>query len=510
MRLSLSWIIILFLLAYIVFFFLYGCKVYESFTEKTAVEGFQGQQSDISMTTCPPSSDPDEATPMKAQVPPGTTQTWCHDIDGSKKCSLSVSPSDPTSCSHYYLALLQSKATTRCPASMPNYFQNLKFDKNVDTSIRGCTAGARTPDGKSPADKKKYCTIYTSQKDDMEKLDSCTNVKRLETAQCFSSGVRGVTAELKANKYGSPNVQCTFSQIEQVQKGTKTVNLNAAAEAAERKKIEEETAQQSKWAAARNLVATLATKGPVSVNAPEKGKGVVKVTIFKWGNQDKENINLSQLVVRDVNGKNIAGKGTITTYSASGGTSEDYGTSIRTLVDGTEAPRPYPRIYHSKNTGNDGVILTFNSPVDISSITIYNRSDCCSARITKYGISLELSNSSTVYVDPQNLKADQVQTISFIPPLATVSGPTVKANLVTENIFSPESVTHTCTEIQSYRSWIDSIRVLYPEMYASSKYNLESSETWSDDKKNTFCHILEQTKINKTMTASALKAVSVL
>jgi hypothetical protein len=47
-------------------------------------------------------------------------------------------------------------------------------------------------------------------------------------------------------------------------------------------------------------------------------------------------------------------------------------------------------------------------------------------------------------------------------------------------------------------------------MYASSKYNLDSSETWSDDKKNTFCHIMEQTKINKTMTASALKAVSVL
>ena len=451
---------------------------------------------------------------MHSQVPPGDTNTYCHD-GGVQKCSLSVKQSDPSSCSQYYLALLRSKATTRCPVSMPNYFQNLKFVNNVDKSVRGCTAGARTVDGKSPASGDKYCTIYTSLKDDLEKLDSCTNIKRLESAQCFSSGVASLTKALQANTYGSPHIQCTFSQTEQVKKGTKTEDTNADSAAAQQKEIAAQNAMNSKWTAARNVVATLATQGPVSVNPPERGKGVTEIKIFKWGNENDENINLSQLVVRDVNGINITGKGAITSRTASGAVSEDYGTSIRTLIDGTEAPRPYPMIYHSKNTGNDSVVLKFNSPVDISSITIYNRSDCCNARITNYGIRLTHSSSSygsldVSYVDPHNLKPDQVQTISFIPPVTKFSGEIIKANLITTDIFSPESVTYNCTELQSYVAWIDSIKNLYPDMYASSSYNLRSSETWSDDKKNTFCNILEQTKIKKSMSATALKAASVL
>jgi hypothetical protein len=114
------------------------------------------------------------------------------------------------------------------------------------------------------------------------------------------------------------------------------------------------------------------------------------------------------------------------------------------------------------------------------------------------------------YVDPHNLKPDHVQTISFIPPISSYSGEIIKEKLVTTDIFSPESVSYNCTELQSYVSWIDSIKNLYPDMYASSSYNLRSSETWSDDKKNSFCNILEQTKIKKSMSDTALKAISVL
>jgi len=526
MRLSLTSLFTLLILIYIVFFALYGWNVYESF--KTTVEGFE-ITSDISLTTCPP-SEADESHLMKSQVPPGNTSTYCQD-GGVQKCSLSVERTDPASCTQYYLALLQSKATTRCPVSMPNYFQNIKYVNNVDKSVRGCTAGARTADGKSPASGDKYCTIYVSQKDDLEKIDSCTNIKRLESAQCFSSGVAGLTKVLQANTYGSPYVQCTFSQLEQVKTGSKTVDTNADAEAAQQKeiaaqnaklaeqnaKIAAQNALNSKWTAARNVVATLATQGPVSENPAEFGKGVAKVKLFKFANLDKQWINISQLVVRDVNGVNIAGKASIKSYDASGGPSEDYGTNIHTLVDGTEAPRPYPYIYHSKNTGNDGVILTFNPPVDISSITLYNRSDCCTERITNYGMRLE-SGSSEYYLLPIQLGSDQVQTFSFIPPATTYSGPLVsaysgeliKANLVTTDIFSPETVKYNCTELQSYVSWIDSIKALYPDMYNSSKHNLDTSDTWSSDKKNTFCNILEQTKIKKTMSETALRAAPVL
>lgn len=504
MRLSLTSLFTLLILTYIVFFSLYGWKIYESF--KDTVEGFE-ITSDISLTTCPP-SEAEERNTMQSQVPAGDTNTYCDD-GGVHKCSLSVERSDPGSCTQYYLALLQSKAMTRCPVSMPNYFQDLKYVNNVDKSVRGCTAGARTADGKSPASGDKRCTIYTSQKDDLEKIDSCTNIKRLESAQCFSSGVAGMTKVLQPNNYGSPYVQCSFSQIEQVKTGSKTEDTNAASAAAQQKEIAAQNALNSKWTTARNVVATLAIQGPVSVNNPEKGKGIVKVVLFKWGNTEKTYINISQLVIRDINGINITKNASIRAYDAGGGNGEEYGTSIRTLVDGTEAPRPYPYIYHSKNTGNDGVMLTFRTPVDISSISIYNRSDCCTERITNYGIRLE-SSSSTYYVEPWYLKSDQVQTISFIPPITSYSGEIIKSKLVTTDIFSPESVTYNCTELQSYRSWIDSIKNLYPSMYASSSYNLSTSDTWSDDKKNTFCNILEQTKIKKSMSATALKAASVL
>jgi hypothetical protein len=110
----------------------------------------------------------------------------------------------------------------------------------------------------------------------------------------------------------------------------------------------------------------------------------------------------------------------------------------------------------------------------------------------------------------KNLTADLTQTYSFIPPIVNYSGQIIQAKYVTTDIFSPESVRYTCTELQSYRSWIDSIKNLYPEMYAASSYNLDSSETWSDDKKNSFCSILERTKIIKSMSDTELKAVSVL
>ena len=494
MRLSLSWLIVFLLFVYIVFFFSYGWKVYESF-HTTTIEGFQST-TDISLTSCPP-SEIDESIPMKALNAAGTTQTWCYDSD-VKKCSLSVSRSDPSSCSQYYLALLNSKAATRCPATMPNYFQNINYSNNVDKSLRGCTKGLRTADGKSPASGDSRCTIYTSQKDDLEKLDSCTNIKRLQSAQCFSSGVAGVTTALKANTHGSPLVQCTFSQIESVKKGSKTINENAEAEKAQAQEIVKYTTENNKWERARTVVANLAKQGPVRVQPPLTSP-VKYVFLSQIGN---ETINLSQIVVRDINGINITKSARVFAST------EDYGTRKETAVDGYEGPRSYPSIYHSKNGGGEWFELLFTTPVVISSVTIYNRSDCCNNRISSYRLVVRYINGDGR--EFKNLTPDLTQTYSFIPPIVNYSGQLIQAKYVTTDIFSPESVTYTCTELQSYRSWIDSIKNLYPDMYAASSHNLSTSETWSDDKKNSYCNILEQTKIIKSMSDTQLKAVSVL
>ena len=459
-----------------VFFSLYGWRVYEEFLNIT--EGFQ-VTTDINLSSCPP-SEADESVPMKARVPAGSTQTYCYEND-IQKCSLSVPRDSPNSCSQYYLALLYTKASARCPTSMPNYYQNIQYANNVDKSTRGCTSGTRTADGKSPAGSDSRCIIYSNQKDDLEKLDSCTNIKRLESAQCFSTPINGVKTALKANTSGSPYVECTFSQVESVLTGTVTKDTNAAARAGD-------VFTQN----ARDIVSGLAVQGPVITVKPLEHT-VHNVLIYDEGRANQQ-INLSQLVIRDETGANITKKGNLMTSGTA------YNTRQETLVDGYMGPRAYPYIYHSPAGYGQYVWVSFSTPVTLSSITIYNRSDCCNDRITQYKLYIDWSLN---HRRDQTLRGDLVQTYNFMP-LA------IQANMVTEDIFTPESVTRTCTELTSFRSWVDSIKNLYPDKYEKSKHHLETSDTWSTDKKNTFCNILEQTKITKTMTDSKLKTVSVL
>jgi len=498
MRLSLSWIIIVLLLIYMVYFFRYGCKIYEQFN--STIEGFTQLTSDISITTCPP-SESNESIPMRSSVPAGSTRTYCFD-ETIQKCSLSVSRDSSDSCTQYYVALLQSKANTRCPISMPNYFQDIRYSNNVDNSIRGCTSGARTADGKAPASTTaSKCKIYTSQKDDLEQLDSCTNIKRLESAQCFSSSVPGLSTALKANNFGSPYIECTFSQIESVKTGSKTTDTNAAADAAQKARRKEIAAENAKYDTARKMIATLAAQGSV-INVMTNSLNIATPVRYIWlyAGVDGNYINLSQILVIDDKGQNVTGNAQI--YSST----PQYNTNVKTAVDGNLSPRAYPSIYHSGNGRNDYYMLIFFTPVNVSSITLYNRTDCCSDRLSK--CTLNISDSSATV--RQTLTADLIQTYSFVPPLLQDTDADVQANLVTEDIFSPESVTHVCTEQNSYTSWIDSIKQLYPEKYERSKHNLDTSETWSDDKKNSFCKILEQTKIKKTMTSTQLKAATIL
>jgi hypothetical protein len=214
MRLSLSWIFVFIIITFIVFFTFYAWQAYEEFTMKETVEGFFGSRtvgSDIIITTCP-QSEVDASQTMKAIVPKGSTETFCY--DGTvKRCSLSADPENAESCTQYYLDLLNAKSF-QCPGSMPNFFQNLSYQNNVDTSIRGCTSGVRKADGTAPVSlSDPYCYFYSKQKDDLENLDSCTNIKMLDSAQCFTSVTGVITKQLVAPQggKGSPWVQCSIT-----------------------------------------------------------------------------------------------------------------------------------------------------------------------------------------------------------------------------------------------------------------------------------------------------------
>lgn len=491
MKLSLSWILVGLIILYIIFFSMYGYRVYEEFQSIT--EGYT-DMSEVTLTTCPPTQG-NEAVVMSSRVPPGSTETYCYD-ENVKKCSLSVGGSSPESCSHYYTLLLRAKGQV-CPKTMPNYYQNLQFANNVDSSTRGCTSGARTADGKSPANPSDpYCKIYSTQKDELEQLDSCTNVKRLDSAQCFLATPAN-TKVLQKNDKGSPYVQCTRNQVNVIE-SKKSYDANASKIAQQQGQLVRQRAAIAKASSQGSVTAG----GPVVsfyvklVQKPSAAPPPAQIPAFlqqffrqQQAQAQGVTLNISQIVIRDENGKNIAPSAQATSSSSFGGSSPS------TAIDGTEEPRAYPNIFHSAGNPNDYLLIQFPSNVKISSITIYNRSDCCTDRMTSYRLEMNGFQS--------NLSAALVQTFTFFEP-------EIRANIVTENIFTPENVTYTCTELESYKSWIHSIKLLYPNLYATYSGSLDSSETWSDDKKNTFCSILEQTKIRKTMTDAQLKAAKVL
>jgi hypothetical protein len=130
--------------------------------------------------------------------------------------------------------------------------------------------------------------------------------------------------------------------------------------------------------------------------------GLVKYVKVSGG---ADYLSISQLVIKDKNGTNVAPSGT-TSSSGNWGS----GSSEKAAIDGTQASRPFPAEYHSKDK-NAFFQVTLANPTQISSITIYNRADCCQQRLAGYKISLLDSNNNVLFTSSP-LTADTVQTIS--------------------------------------------------------------------------------------------------
>ena len=95
-----------------------------------------------------------------------------------------------------------------------------------------------------------------------------------------------------------------------------------------------------------------------------------------------EVLNISQLVVRDDMGINVAKGGD--TSKTSGGTSAYPDAPPSRAVDGVEAARPHPQIYHSNFVGNPWFTVKLTKPSIISQIVYYGRTGCCAERNEAY------------------------------------------------------------------------------------------------------------------------------
>jgi hypothetical protein len=197
MKVSLTWPILVLLIAFTLYFFWKGCMIYRTPDEPFAPGIYT--TNDISLRTCPPST----TSYVNSQ---GVTVCCNGTVMGSKckgteACSLSGASGSMPTCSEYYGSYLAQKGSLRCPSSMPNYYEN------TFGTLRGCTAGKRTPDGSAPATSAANCTLYQNEMDEMYKIDSCTNQLLLENTNCPGNAI-SKTLIPTSNR---PYVYCSYN-----------------------------------------------------------------------------------------------------------------------------------------------------------------------------------------------------------------------------------------------------------------------------------------------------------
>ena len=182
------------------YFMIEQSKKEEPFIDVTA------GNADIQLQACPPGTEAlNNMTQGTVSCCDGTVVDG--QCNGTTVCSLSIDTPTLPSCVTLLRQKFASKAAQFCPKSIPNYFENIKVQPNV----QGCTAAARLPDGTAPAVSTTpipQCTIYQNQQDNNNKVNSCQNIKAADNYTCPQGG-RPQIVSLVPNL--PVTLQCTLS-----------------------------------------------------------------------------------------------------------------------------------------------------------------------------------------------------------------------------------------------------------------------------------------------------------
>jgi len=139
-------------------------------------------------------------------------------------------------------------------------------------------------------------------------------------------------------------------------------------------------------------------------------------------------INMSQLVVKDNNGDNVAkggdtSKTTGGIYDGHAGGTGGYNNAVPgNAVDGVEAVRPYPQIYHSNSTNNPWFTVKLTKPSVISEIIYYGRGDLGGDRNQKY-IKIWDQQGQSIWQSPR-MTTENIQ--KFTIPMSVFEKPPPK------------------------------------------------------------------------------------
>lgn len=146
-----------------------------------SMEGFQaGQDFTLKMTACPPvttsyKTSAGDTNCCRGEVVNGKcneTDIWCSlspQVDGKIK-----------TCSQWLTDEWKKMGAQLCPKSMPFYFGSVSSKEN-----HGCSETRASEDGSKPQmENAKQCKNYLSSSDELGNLDSCFNVKQMESVEC--------------------------------------------------------------------------------------------------------------------------------------------------------------------------------------------------------------------------------------------------------------------------------------------------------------------------------------
>jgi hypothetical protein len=289
-----------------------------------------------------------------------------------------------------------------CFPAMPRYYE----DTSQEPNISGC-AGKVNATKSAPTLNTKSCRVYTNSNDNINKTDSCVNAKlQLDLQNSSFCKMVNCTASIVKFGGGPPLVSGTYGSPAGTGGGAGSPNPTPKTCYSKESVIRFFKSQYS----GEMLTILLnsinnGTNTDICGYMPPCNKKARYLVI-----QGAGYIQISQIVVKDANGKNIA-KGAQTWAS------EPYGPqSVKSnAVDGNERTRAYPNIYHSKSNAADTFItLEFNPPACISQIVLYGRSDCCPQQHANKTINILGQNgwNSVLYKSPPTT-SDLVQTFNI-------------------------------------------------------------------------------------------------
>jgi hypothetical protein len=181
----------------------------------------------------------------------------------------------------------------------------------------------------------------------------------------------------------------------------------------------------------------LATMTTVNLTSPETIPMKITSLVISGGG---DYLHLSQILVKDRTGTVIQ----YSTTNTASATNKGYVSNSKGIYNGTSGlDKLYdsdPNTFFQSKSGNDILTISFFEPVDIGSVLIRNRVDCCWNRIAGYTLRL-YSNDIAIISHPLNDSALQTGKVNVYYLVQASRDNFMNSNVITYNIIQPPNVT---------------------------------------------------------------------